>query len=207
MRDMLEDLVGISEAQAKALVPVPEALREAWTEAVRRCRSDRLRQALYLVALGNSYKLAAEYFSLSPQAVYEAARRYGLAQLKTEAQIERAHSIVHLAGAELERRLVESPAEFSGKDLYTMRGVEVDKIAKREAWGTKREDRAGYVAGLAALIREARASGKVSLSIEVERGTTARDALEASSDTVDADFSIEDDDDETADSDEQTPEL
>ena len=160
-----------------ALERIPENV-----EAMQRVRAsttlgDPIKRALQRIADGETYRAAskAEGYADGGPALYRAAVAYGVVSLNSARQIGRAHRIADLSGSELEHRLLEKPEDFSDRDLSVARGIEIDKIAKRERW-EKPLERDDYLSAFDALAgRIGAEGGKVTLTVEVEPAQPAID--------------------------------
>ena len=136
------------------LIPIPRDLQEAWERAARADHSEPMIRALYRVALGESFRQAAEAEGYGDHAgVWRVAKRHGLVDSKKERLLNGQRRVATLATDELERRLVENPDEVSSRDLTVAAGVAIDKISAAENWSNADEDRSTNV-GLAALAQK-----------------------------------------------------
>ena len=108
---------------------------------------------------------------------WKAARRFGLAQIRTEQIIDQSRRISTVAGDVIERRLLDEGDDLPIKDVGIIRGIENDKLARYEGWGT--DVRAGgsftdtFDSALAKLVE----GGGGSVSVRVEVDPAASDPL------------------------------
>ena len=153
-----------------ALDEVPPILPQheaAWArvEDSRRI-GDRMKASLRLIAAGVSYREAARSVLYSDhKSVFRASKRFGLANVRTQELVESSRRIAGLAGDELESRLVENPEDASMRDLAVTRGIEMDKIAKRENWGKESDEGSSFAS---AMERVAQAASRGEIEVELK---------------------------------------
>jgi hypothetical protein len=144
---------------------------------------EKQRKALALVIEGRSYREAAHAAGLGSTTTLKAhARRFGLAEAhkraravvvaeeaeaKTAATIAVVGKVAKLGAEEMLRRLQAEPGEIQTRDLVTVTGVAIDKLAKWEKWGETQPDPG---AGVRILDRmEAAIASGVSLALTITR--------------------------------------
>ncbi len=160
MRLMTPALAAVVAENERSLAPlelvaIPAELREAWERAVSFGHNEQLTRALYRVALGESYRDAAEAEGYEDhKQVWRAAKRHGLVQAKKEKILDGTRRIALLANGELERRLVEKADDVATRDLIVASGVAQDKLAAAENW-SKSADKSAYGTGLERVIQQA----------------------------------------------------
>lgn len=159
-----------------ALETVPADMQRAWLRVEEARLGSRMKRALRLVAHGVSYReAAAEEGYQDHAAVYRHARRFGLAQIRTEQIIEGHKSIAFLANDELERRLVERPEEFRDRDLSVAAGIASDKIRDYEGWKSEQQQGGDYVSALDRLARQLEANQTLKIGFTVEKSPGDRE--------------------------------
>jgi hypothetical protein len=127
----------------------------------------RMKDALRLVACGDSYREAAKAVGFSSHGeVFETAKRFGMTASSTTRVVQRIQEVANLSLAELERRLHEDPEQFPSKDLAVIAGITTDKLAKKERWGAAGERPEGDRSALEQLA-DAASRGLISMDIQV----------------------------------------
>ncbi len=161
------------------LPPIPGEMEEAWSRVNKRGFKLRMRRALYLVALGASPAAAARALGYhARQEVWRNARETGLYRPGSEQLIGQSRRIAHMAGEELERRVLEDAQAMKTHDLVVTRGVEIDKTSRYEKWGKKEEDAPGSFVSALSEIAARIDAGEVELKIKVRKTAPIEDALD-----------------------------
>jgi hypothetical protein len=129
---------------------------------------EKMKRALKRVAGGEAIRAAAELEGYASHAdVYRAAKRYGLANVRTTKLIESHRRISSLAGEELEDRLLNGPESFSNQQLGIIQGISTDKALAHEK--TQQHDGSGYISALEQLAKRAYATGEgIELKVSVK---------------------------------------
>ncbi len=138
---------------------------------------DRMRRALRHIASGMSYREASAtegYASWSD--VWRYANRFGLIDLTTGRLIGGCRRVARLSNDELEERLVNDPGEVSTRDLIVANGVALDKLAKKERWGSELEGATSL--DILERLAERVAKGELELELKVSRPDEADRAID-----------------------------
>jgi len=161
-----------------AVVP-PEA--KAALEAIEQSQlRGRMKRALILVAKGASVRDAASSEDYATHSdVYRLARKFGLVDLRTKAIVETHRSVANLSTAELESRLLDSPADFSGPQLGIISGISTDKVFASEKAAI--DDGSSYLSAL-----EKMAAGFAASGAGIELKVTVSPAAVAAGHVIDA---------------------
>ena len=85
--------------------------------------------------------------------LWRLARRYGLFRPTKDQLVAGNKRIAAAANEEIERRITETPAEVSDRDLIVASGVAQDKIAKAEHWDRTLDD-SDYAGSLRELAKQ-----------------------------------------------------
>ena len=159
------------------LVPI-EGTEEAVSKIKASNTSEKIKRALLRIAAGATIREGTDAEEcVSQGAVYNAARRYGLIDLKTEALMQKNRNIVFLAQDEIKRRLLDAKrAELIGDiALNAYAGTAMDKVVDHEKAKGGGVD--GFVSAFEKVAREFIESGK-SLEITVAVHPSAPDGHE-----------------------------
>ena len=153
-----------------ALDEVPPILSEheaAWASIEDSPRlGNRMKASLRLVAAGLTYREAARAVMYADHRhVFRAAKRLGLASVRSEQLVQAGKRIAALCAHEIEDRLVESPEDVSMRDLAVTRGIEMDKVAKRENWGKESDEGSSFAS---AMERVAQAASRGEIEVELK---------------------------------------
>ena len=156
----------VRDEQGRDLVPI-EGTEEACKVVRASNTSEKIKRACLRIAAGATTREATEAEECKSQgAVYNAAKRYGILDLKTAALITKKRGIAFLADEEIERRLLdpERAAEIGDIALNAYSGTSTDKVVDYEK--AKGGGLDGFVSALERVAKEFIESGK-SLEISV----------------------------------------
>ena len=156
----------VAEKNAQALIQIEESRL-----------GDRMKRALRHIASGMSYREAAAaegYATWSD--VWRYANRFGLIDLTTGRLIGGCRRVARLSNDELEERLVNDPGEVSTRDLIVANGVALDKLAKKERWGSELEGATSL--DILERLAERVAKGELELELKVSRPDEADRAID-----------------------------
>ena len=132
--------------------------QEAWERAKGRRFGPRMLAALQRIAGGDSPKSAALAEGYSDGShVYNNAKTVGLVDLTTKTIIGTHRSIVTLAGAALERALIEGNVKVSPSQLAVIMGISTDKVLKSEE--RSKDDGTTYLSALERMAQQIADSG------------------------------------------------
>lgn len=124
------------ELDLLALPPVPAWAEEAWKEADKKIRSDRIRAGLRWWMDGDSWRKASAKVGLDVggTTLVDAAKRWGVYGIagRTDRLIQNQRDIALEADALLMERLRDKPQSFTPKDLNITKGVAIDKVLAHE---------------------------------------------------------------------------
>ncbi len=149
---------------------VPAELEEAWQHVHERGFQKRMRSALYFVALGATPAAAAREVGYADKAeVWRLSRQLGIYRPGSEQLIGQSRRIAHMAGEELERRVLKEAGDMKTHELVVTRGVEIDKTSRFEQWGKTTEDAPESFMSALSEIAARIDAGEVELKIRVRK--------------------------------------
>lgn len=153
--------------------PLPQPFVKHWEDVVEPTRtSERTKRALRWWLAGYSWAEVAEimgYASPDCRSLRRAARGLGLTALaaRSDNLIRQSRAIAQAAGEKILERIEDGDDSMSAKELAIVRGIEIDKVAKRERWDRGAAGEEGtFLSGLESIAEElAKSGGKLELTV------------------------------------------
>lgn len=137
------------------------------TQIERSQIQDRMKRALLLVASGSSIKAAAREAGYSGTTnLRQYCQRFGLTRAapQTKDLLEKTRRVTGMALDRMELLLEDEESDVKLRDLSVVSGIGLDKIAKKERWGTDLEGSQGALSAMETIAEQLK---KQNLRLEV----------------------------------------